>query len=182
MKDYYDILWSSVRTRVREPFTGAFILAWVGCNWKAILYIIYPMSWDLFDRLDYINGNLYAEYAWLKLFIGPLALALTYLLVLTKLFNLIDRSYTKDLVRRRVARIEAQGSAKYTANDFENVSAENRELQRKVQQLQDALSKASGDLMTEQHARSAHGNAHFQQLMALQMENAALKKRLGEEN
>lgn len=54
MKDELELLWTGLKVRVKDTFTSTFFVAWVIWNWRAILYIIYPMSMDLDARLHHI--------------------------------------------------------------------------------------------------------------------------------
>lgn len=143
MKDELELLWTGLKVRVKDTFTSTFFVAWVIWNWRAILYIIYPMSMDLDARLSHIETNIYSDWirSWGLLFIGPLLSALFFLLVLPRLVNRIDSTYQGYLVTRRKAQVAAQATLYWTAEDIEGVLNQNKKLQLDLEEARNLLVK-----------------------------------------
>lgn len=144
MKDELELLWTGLKVRVKDTFTSTFFVAWVIWNWKAILYIMYPMSMDLDARLYHIEANIYDDCikSWVLLLIGPLLSTLFFLLVLPWSTNWIDKRYQGYLVTRRKVQVAAQATLYWTAEDIEGVLNQNKKLQLDREEARNALVKA----------------------------------------
>ena len=149
MKDELDLLWTGLKVRVKDTFTSAFVVAWMIWNWRALLYIIYPMSMDLGSRLNYIEFSIYEGdwRPWLMLFIGPLLSTLFFLLVLPVMVNLIDKKYQGYLVERRKAQVEAQSTLYWTAEEVDAVMQKNKELQKEIDEVRKSMADHVGHIM-----------------------------------
>ena len=148
MKDEIQMLWTGVKIRIKDTFSSTFMIAWLIWNWRAILYVIYPMSWDLDQRLNFIDGNIYDGElkTWLLLFFGPLVSALLFLLALPLATNRIDRTYQKYLIERRRSQVDAQSTLIYTAEEVAQVTEENRKLQQQLDQANEKIRNLGGEI------------------------------------
>ncbi len=149
MKDELDLLWTGLKVRVKDTFTSTFVVAWLIWNWRALLYIIYPMSMDLDSRLNHIEFNIYGGSlkTWLMLLIGPLISSLFFLLVLPALVNRIDKRYQGYLVERRKMQVKAQATLYWTAEEVHEVMQKNKELQKDVDEVRMNNETRGGDIM-----------------------------------
>lgn len=149
MKDEIELLWTGLKVRVKDTFTSTFFIAWVIWNWRAILYIVYPMSMDLDERLNHLESNIYVDRisTWGVLLVGPLVSTLIFLLLLPWVTNKIDRIYQGYLVARRKAQVEAQSSIYYSGEDVGDVMERNKKLQIHLQNTQSDLDTANGRIV-----------------------------------
>ena len=58
MEEFNKSVKSALSERLKNPFTGTFILAWIACNWKLLVAILFISEADLdgITRIDYIEG------------------------------------------------------------------------------------------------------------------------------
>lgn len=149
MKDELELLWTGLKVRVKDTFTSTFIITWAIWNWRAILYIVYPMSMDLGSRLNHIEFNIYAGdwKPWLLLLVGPLGSTLLFLLVLPRWVNRIDKTYQGFLVERRKAQVEAQATLFWTAEDVEQVVQKNKALLLEIDEVRKRMGEISNEMM-----------------------------------
>ncbi|MBL7940354.1 MAG: hypothetical protein JNL43_13420 [Flavobacteriales bacterium] len=162
MKDELELLWTGLKVRVKDTFTSTFFIAWVLWNWRALLYIVYPMSMDLDSRLNHIEFNIYAGAwkPWLLLCVGPLVSTLFFLLVLPRWVNRIDKTYQAFLVERRKAQVEAQATLFWTAEEVEQVLEKNKALQLEIDEVRKRMGEISNDMMgMRQNLQRAQGDA-----------------------
>ena len=163
MKDELDILWTGLKVRVKDTFTSTFFIAWLIWNWRAILYILYPMDltiWDLTARLNFIESVIYPSQCagWWKLFIGPLLSTLIFLLALPWATNSIDKVYQGHLVRRRKNQIGAQSELVYTSDELNAITEENRKLKTENERLVSQYGNKSLELdrMRQEMSKAQH--------------------------
>jgi hypothetical protein len=149
MKDEMDLLWTGLKVRVKDTFTSTFVVAWMLWNWRALLYVIYPMSMDLGSRLDHIEHIIYEDTlkSWFMLVIGPLGATLFFLLVLPLVVNRIDKRYQGYLIERRKAQVEAQSTLYWTAEEVHEVMQKNKELQKEVDGVRMSIETRAGEIM-----------------------------------
>jgi hypothetical protein len=162
MKDELDLLWTGLKVRVKDTFTSTFVVAWLIWNWRALLYIIYPMSMDLDSRLNHIESNIYADY-WmsrLMLVIGPFTSTLFYLLVLPLLVNWIDKRYQGYMVERRKMQVKAQATLYWTAEEVHEVMQKNKELQKEVDEVRMNMGTHAGNIMVLKEQLERMETAH----------------------
>lgn len=84
MKDLIKTLFTTSSERLKNPFIGTFIFAWIAFNWKPISVLILSDD-SIILRLKYIETE-YSQIShqiWL-----PLLFALFYILILPYLFTL----------------------------------------------------------------------------------------------
>ena len=131
IKDELDILWTGLKIRVKDTFTSTFVIAWVVWNWRAVLFVIYLMKWDLTERLDYIDKVIYSGTYWnlTLLVLGPLVSTLLFLILLPRLTNWIDKKYHELLVQRRRNQASAQTGLLYTDEEVALVRATAKRLE-----------------------------------------------------
>ena len=176
MKDEIELLWTGLKVRVKDTFTSTFFVSWVLWNWKAVLYIVYPMNldkWDLTARIDFIEGDIYDTVgkAWRMLAWGPLISALFFLLVLPLATNLVDKVYQKYLVTRRKNQIKAQSDLMFTTDEVNAITEENRTMRLELDQLRSQNSVQGMDLYRIR-----------QDDQQLKHENGILRKHIGPED
>jgi len=166
MKDELELLWTGLKVRVKDTFTSTFFVAWVIWNWRAILYIIYPMSMDLDARLHHIETTIYDDYlrTWVLLLIGPLLSALFFLLVLPWATNWVDKRYQGFLVQRRKNQVGAQSSLVYTSDELNEITEMNRKMRIELDQLRTQSSNQGMELY-QLRPRMAASNAQMQILL-----------------
>ena len=87
----------SANERLKNPFIGTFIIAWIVFNWKSILYIIYSDS-SIEDKIVLINTE-YSSVSSVLLF--PLGLAIFYVLLLPYIMWVFDALSSKAMVGRK---------------------------------------------------------------------------------
>ena len=57
MEEFHQSVKATLYERAKKPFTGTFILAWIACNWKLLVAILFISEayLDGIDRIDYID-------------------------------------------------------------------------------------------------------------------------------
>lgn len=179
MKDELELLWTGLKVRVKDTFTSTFFIAWVIWNWRAILYVLYPMdldNWDLTARLNFIEGGIYDTVgkAWRMLAWGPLVSTLFFLLVLPVATNWIDKRYQRYLIERRKNQIGAQSDLVYTSDEVNEITEENRKMKLELDQLKSQYGTQSMEL---ESLRQNYGRSNAQtQILLKHMSPEALSK------
>lgn len=94
---------SHISERLTSPFAGAFVFAWVGCNWKALLVLCFSNK-EIEDRISYVGTTYFAsatEVLWMPLLISVVGIVAYYLSATA--FLALYEFYT--MVRRGVERL-----------------------------------------------------------------------------
>ena len=91
MKDIIKNFLETSNERIKNPFIGAFILAWIACNWRPISVFIFS-NYRIEARIDIIEKK-YSD-IFLNLYI-PILIALIYIIVLPYIMWLIDEILQK---------------------------------------------------------------------------------------
>lgn len=83
---------ATIKERLNSPFFGSLIIAFIACNWKAILLIFYPeKEWMIRDRLRWIAENIYNDGSERSLlWIWPIVIAILYGTIVPFILNLFD--------------------------------------------------------------------------------------------
>ena len=57
MEEFHQSVKATLYERAKKPFTGTFILAWIACNWKLLVAILFISEayLDGITRIDYID-------------------------------------------------------------------------------------------------------------------------------
>ena len=58
MEEFHQSVKATLYERAKKPFTGTFVLAWIACNWKLLVAILFinEEHLDGITRIDYIEG------------------------------------------------------------------------------------------------------------------------------
>jgi hypothetical protein len=104
MKEFIKSIFESSRERIKSPLIGAFILAWLVFNWKALFTILFAA--DSIDKKILTVESKYSELEnnfWL-----PLVIALIYILALPYIMWLFDVILNKAQEGRKSALLKGQ--------------------------------------------------------------------------
>ena len=56
MKEFINSIFESSKERLKNPFVSAFLLAWIGFNWRPISYLFYSVD-KISQRIEYIDEH-----------------------------------------------------------------------------------------------------------------------------
>lgn len=82
-----------IAQKLKHPFYAAFAIAFIIINWRPILYVVYPMDWDLSARLVEIDRIYYSTWYWtlLRQLVAPFLVAASATLLFPRILNAHDR-------------------------------------------------------------------------------------------
>lgn len=129
LKRPFDAIASSAEERIKHPFIGSFMLAWVAFNWKPILFLLVG-SMKIEDKISFIEAH-YSSLQYLVVF--PLITSSIYVLALPYFSWAMDWLLQRSVSNRvrimtdnKVIRINAQ-----TRLAIENIKKERAEAEYK---------------------------------------------------
>lgn len=96
MKDIIKSLFEASNERIKSPFVGSFIFAWVAFNWKPIVYLFSSKD-SIEDRIQIITQS-YESYK--SGLVYPLLFVLFYMVVLPYIMWGLEELYTRAKVER----------------------------------------------------------------------------------
>ncbi len=140
------------KERLKNPFIGSFIFAWIVFNWKPIIYII--LSKDTIESRIQVISQYFSPIT--NTLIYPLLFALIYIIVLPYLMWLFEELYIKAIRERLnnkkqsdLERIERSIEITRRSLILENVKAdykETQELNDKIENLNIELGKRENEV------------------------------------
>lgn len=133
MKEIFDSLMSSINSRLRNPFIGAFILSWLAWNWYDLALLFWG-SGDIETRLSNFNVPLMDKLILWGFFPG--VSALVYVWVMPHVSNLIQGIQSAPLKAQKLARLrDRREIAK------EETAALKAELPNEIKELKNEIEK-----------------------------------------
>lgn len=139
--------------RMKNPFMGSFILAFVAFNWKALFYILFSQK-DVESKLTlvdcYTNCN--------SLIVYPLALALIYVIILPYIGAAFEWVTVRaNILRENNAHQKRRRSLEYELdiaretrelNEIRTGNRQSEELQEEIENLKSALQSKDAEIVT----------------------------------
>ena len=157
MSFFSDVL-EAVKERIRNPITGAFTLSWVSWNWKTFILLFGELQSK--DKIIAIV-DLYPSPLWfaLKLFVGPLLVALVFVLVFPVLSmwplrkNAEARAKLSDM-QHKVRKTQTVSGEKHEAmkDKYEEELQQKLKVAEHQQERIDTLSKRLADAASSEQA------------------------------
>ena len=137
MKEFIQSLFETSNERIKNPFIGSYITAFIVYNWRPLFLLIFSEA-NIEDKIVVINH----EYCAKEAILWPLAIALFYILILPYINLLFDYvlsfSNTKKDERKRDSILNNLKNKKAEAK-YEREIAEERAGTREVKELQDKI-------------------------------------------
>ena len=152
MKEFFNSLLEASKERIKNPFIGSFVLAWLIFNWKPILYLLFSED-SMVDKINSIetkyidlNDNLFI----------PLGFAVFYIVVLPYIMWVFEELYIKAKSERlsnkkdeELLTIKNKQETTRESLKLENIKAdykETAELNDKINELETYNSSLSKEL------------------------------------
>jgi hypothetical protein len=147
MRNIINAFLDSSKDRLKNPFIGAFIFAWIGINWRTIITLLFSEN-NIAERIEKIETD-YSS-LWLTLF-APLIIAVFYIVVIPYIMWLFDtfsnlalRNRKENLFNHRMHDIEGRKKMAIGESEIEEIKSNYREkadLNKKMEQLALTLEK-----------------------------------------
>ncbi len=142
-----DDLRQTINDRLKSPFFGPLILAFVACNWKSILALFYPEdNWTFFQRIDDIHNSYYQsvwDVFWFVYAI-PLAVALFAATWLPHILTTFDRIAHKAIVKRKLERARQEAALPENVKQMLDLQSKSSGLENEIGQLRNELNSVRG--------------------------------------
>ncbi|MEQ8925977.1 MAG: hypothetical protein RLO81_09215 [Fulvivirga sp.] len=147
MKELFNIIFESSRERIKNPFIGSFIFAWIAFNWKAIIIILFS-DIVVIERIVLITKDYSSLTQTLLL---PLGFAAFYVGILPYIMWLFDwiskkswRGRKQNLLEQQVFEIQSKQKIAEEESTLENIRARYRDkadLNKRITILTDQLNE-----------------------------------------
>lgn len=147
MRNLINAFLDSSKDRLKNPFIGAFVFAWIGINWRPIITLLFSEK-SIAERIQKIETD-YSS-LWLTLFL-PLIIAVFYIVVIPYIMWLFDtfsnlalRNRKENLFKHRMHDIEGRKKMAIGESEIEEIKSNYREkadLNKKMEQMALTLEK-----------------------------------------
>lgn len=147
MKELLNTIFESSRERIKNPFIGSFIFAWMAFNWKAIFIILFSDA-TVIERIDLVTKD-YSSLTQTLIF--PLGFAAFYVGALPYIMWLFDwiskkswRGRKQNLLEQQVFEIQSKQKIAEEESTLENIRAKFRDkadLNKRIEVLTDQLNE-----------------------------------------
>nr|WP_321235279.1 hypothetical protein [uncultured Psychroserpens sp.] len=176
MKNFIKTFFETSSERIKNPFTGAFMISWIIFNWRALLLICFS-NLSIEERINQINLNYVSIYSNL---IFPLLLAIIYIGLIPYIMVVFDKILKKSVIERKgnlkeqmIIDLKAKQEITLEENKLEELKADYRE---KIE-----LNEIIQDLQEKIDVRTAQLNALKDEFKTLNEDNLQLKE-IAEQN
>ncbi|ADY30059.1 hypothetical protein Celly_2239 [Cellulophaga lytica DSM 7489] len=147
MRNLINAFLDSSKDRLKNPFIGAFVFAWIGINWRPIITLLFSEK-SIAERIQKIETD-YSS-LWLTLFL-PLIIAVFYIVVIPYIMWLFDtfsnlalKNRKENLFKHRMHDIEGRKKMAIGESEIEEIKSNYREkadLNKKMEQMALTLEK-----------------------------------------
>lgn len=186
MKDLIKNFLETSDERVKNPFIGAFILAWIACNWRP-LSIFFFSNYTIEARINIIEekySNLY-----FNLYL-PLLIALIYIIILPYIMWLIDELLQKsntgrkrNLMFQQLEDYRGKQRLAIEESKLEDIKANYREkadLNKQIEKLRGQIDQRDSQIIEQKKEikNLLESNSEFKQLIAESQNSQISKEKL----
>lgn len=137
-----DEIKQTINDRLKSPFFGPLVLAFIACNWKGILALFYPEdNWTFFQRIDDIHNSYYQsgwDVFWF-VYVIPLVVALFAATWLPHILTTFDRIAHKAIVKRKLERARQEAALPENVKQMLDLQNKNSGLENEIGQLRNEL-------------------------------------------
>lgn len=187
MTKLFNTISSTAEERIKNPFTGTFIVSWVAFNWKPLVFFIFSKQ-DIDEKINFIVQN-YSDH-W-NLIWYPLISCLFFLFIVPYI-NLTNDFFTKKSKDKRESTLHDDKILKIQRETKEEEEKAKREIaieivreqkgrNQQAEDLRKNIEDLESDLSAERNRFQQFNNEHSQIVNKLRQENMLTQSELTKE-
>jgi len=147
MRNFINAILDNSKDRLKNPFIGAFVFAWIAINWRPIVTLLFSDQ-NITDRIEKIETDYIS--LWFNLYL-PLIIAIFYIVIIPYIMWLFDtfsnlalRNRKENLFKHRMHDIEGRKRMAIGESEIEDIKSNYREkadLNKKMEDMALTLDK-----------------------------------------